>query len=281
MAITSLADKTVLVTGGARGIGKGIAKACLEEGARVVITNLDIAMGQQTEEQLSALGPIRAVRCDGTDPQAVDALMDDIWAHEGPVDLVFCNAGRGVSAPTLHASLNEIHSLFATNYDSAVNFAQSYVPRIVAAERPGHIMFTGSEHSVGLPSGNEDLNFGFYGATKHALLALAEWLRADLRSTQVTVSLLMPGPVLTEGLAATFEILDNDPDNPQIRQQFSPSVEKLLRERIISTEECARIALQGLQQGLFFIPTQTYIKADIDRRHAELETAFATLYPGT
>ncbi|MFT7220031.1 MAG: NAD(P)-dependent dehydrogenase (short-subunit alcohol dehydrogenase family) [Candidatus Azotimanducaceae bacterium] len=277
MTITSLKDKTVLVTGGARGIGKGIALACLEEGARVVITNLDVAVGKDTEAELSSLGSIRALRCDGTDRAAVAAMMDDVWDKEGPIDVVFSNAGRGASVHTLEASIEEVNSLFATNYDSAINLAQSYVPRMVALGRPGHIMFTGSEHCVGLPAGNEALNFGFYGATKHALLALAEWLRADTKGTPVSVSLLMPGPVLTEGLASTFKILDADPDNAQIRQQFSKEVETLLRARIISTQQCAQIALKGLKLGLFYIPTQSYIKSDVDRRHQELENSFAAL----
>lgn len=277
MAITSLKGKTALVTGGARGIGKGIARACLEQGAQVVITNLDSAVGKQTEEELSGLGTIRALRCDGTDRLAVDGLMDDVWANEGPIDVVFSNAGRGFSASTLEASMEEVNDLFATNYSSAVHLAQSYVPRMIALGRPGHIMFTGSEHSVGLPAGNEGLNFGFYGATKHALLALVEWLRADLQGKCVSVSLLMPGPVLTESLGSTFKILETDPENQQIRQQFSKEVETLLLERVISTEKCAQLALEGLKQGLFFIPTQAYIQSDIDRRHEELRQAFVAL----
>jgi len=278
MTITSLEGKTVLITGGARGIGKGIARACLEERAQVVITNLDIAVGKETEEELSSLGSIRAMRCDGTDRLAVDELMEDVWANEGPIDVVFSNAGRGFSASTLEASMENVNDIFSTNYNSAVHLAQNYIPRMIALDRPGHIMFTGSEHSVGLPAGNEGLNFGFYGATKHALLALAEWLRADLEQTCMSVSLLMPGPVLTEGLAATFKILEADPENQQIRQQFSKEVEALLRERIISTQQCAQFALQGLRQGLFYIPTQPYIKSDIDRRQQELERAFFVLH---
>ena len=115
---------------------------------------------------------------------------------------------RGFSARTLKASMDDVREIFSVNYESAVHLAQSYIPRMIADNLPGHIMFTGSEHSVGLPAGNEGLNFGFYGASKHALLALAEWLRADLRESCVSVSLLMPGPVLTESLAATFNILE-------------------------------------------------------------------------
>ncbi len=118
---------------------------------------------------------------------------------------------------------------------------------------------------------------GIYGGTKHALLAVAEWLRYELRDTRVTVSLLMPGPVLTERLAATFEALAIDPDNPDIRSRFPAHVEAVLRERFISPEKCAEVALQGLAKGLFFIPTQAYIRDDVDARYREICAAFDAL----
>ena len=273
----SLKDKTVLVTGGARGIGKGIARTCLGEGARVIITNLNADVGAATAAELSSLGEIRSVVCDGTDRAAVDALVEDIWSNEGHLDLVFSNAGRGGSERVLQASEQDIHDIFATNFESSVNIARSCVPRMLEAGSPAHIMFTGSEHSVGLPAGNEALGFAFYGATKHALLIMAEWLRSDLRGTNVSVSLLLPGPVLTEGVAAAFAQLDEDPDHPVIRQQFSPEVERLLRERIITTDECAAVALRGLRAGLFYIPAQAYIRTDIDRRYQEMAEAFEAL----
>jgi len=277
MSWTSLTNKVVLVTGGARGIGKGLAEACLRDGATVVITHLNPESGQQAEQTLTTLGSVRAVRCDATDRTQVDALLDDIWQREGPLDLVFSNAGAGGTQRALDAPIAEIHSLFATNFESAVHLAQSYVPRMQREEKPGHIMFTGSEHSVGLPAGNEDLGFVFYGATKHAMLIFAEWLRADLHGTNVSTSLLMPGPVLTEGVVGTFELLDQDPDNAEVRAVFSPKVEALLRERAISTEQCARRALQGLREGLFYIPTQAHIQQDVERRHNEMNRAFATM----
>ena len=274
MNYRSLNGKTVLITGGARGIGKGIARACLEENARVIITNLDIGVGKSTAAELSSVGAIRALRCDGTSREETDELLDNIWANEGPIDVVFSNAGRGFSASTLEASMNDVRDIFSTNYESAVHLAQSYIPRMIADNLPGHMMFTGSEHSVGLPAGNEGLNFGFYGASKHALLALAEWLRADLNESCVSVSLLMPGPVLTESLAATFNILETDPENLEIRKQFSKEIEAILLERMISTQQCAREAIKGFKKGLFFIPTQAHIMSDINRRYEELEQAF-------
>ena len=273
----SLQGKVVLVTGGARGIGKGLARACLQEGARVVMTSLHAETGAQAAKELAELGEVRAQRCDATDRDAIEVLLDDIERREGPIDLVFSNAGTGGAERVLEASLNDIRALFATNFESSVLTAQAVIPRMLARGEPGHVMFTGSEHSVGLPAGNEDLGFAYYGATKHAMLIMAEWLREDLKGTPVSVSLLMPGPVLTEGVASTFSLLDQDPDNAAIRKRFSKQVESILRERVITKRECTRIALKGLRSGLFYIPTQPHIQDDIDRRHRELQSAFDAL----
>jgi NAD(P)-dependent dehydrogenase (short-subunit alcohol dehydrogenase family) len=275
--MNALKDKTVLVTGGARGIGKGIARACLADGARVIITNLDTAVASETVEELSAIGNIRSIQSDATDRGAVDALFDDIWANEGPVDVVFSNAGSGGMRRIVNTPIDDVRQQFSTNFDSAIHLAQSYAPRMVETGRPGHIMFTGSEHSLVMPSGNADLAMGIYGSTKHALLALAKWLRFELQGSNVGVSILMPGPVLTEGLSSTFDALASNPNDPGLRATFSESTEQTLRDRFISTEQCAAIALRGLQLGLFFIPAQPHIRADAEAHHRELNEAFDAL----
>ena len=273
----TMSGKVVLVTGGAQGIGKGLARACLREGARVVITNLDTEVAARTVAELSQLGEIRAARCDATERSAVDALVDDIWAREGALDLVFSNAGAGAMCPVLEMPMSEVHDQFALNVDACLHLAQSVVPRWTAANRAGHIMFTGSENSLVLPAGTADLAMGVYGATKHALLILAEWMRYELRETSVTVSMLLPGPVLTERLAATFQALEDNPDDPGLRSVFSREAEQTLRERFITPDQCAEMALKGLKQGLFFIPTQAYIKDDVDARYREVSDAFRAM----
>jgi len=273
----TLEGKTILVTGGAQGIGKGLARACLGEGAKVIITNLDRTIAAETVGELSALGQIRAVRCDATDRCAVDALFDDIWATEGPVDLAFCNAGAGAMRRILETPIDDVHQQFAVNLDSALHLTQSLVPRLIEAGRGGHIMFTGSENSLVLPAGNVELAMGIYGGTKHALLIIAEWLRYELRETGVTVSVLMPGPVLTERLAATFDALSENPTDPTLRATIPETAERILRERFISPDQCAEMALKGLRKGLFFIPTQAYIKEDVDARYKEISEAFGAL----
>ena len=277
-SFNSLKNKTVLVTGGARGIGKGIAKACLKQGAKVFITNLDEQVGCATEKELSAFGEIKSLQCDGTDRAQVESMVNSLWESEGPLDLVFSNSGSGNQHRVLEANTDEIQKIFATNFESAVNIAQCCLPLMIKEQNDSHIMFTGSEHSVSLPKGNESLGFAYYGATKHAILIMAEWLRHDLSGTNVSVSLLLPGPVLTESVANTFDMLAKEPESPQFRAIFSEEVESLLRERAITTERCAEIALKGLKEELFYIPTQKYIFGDLESRFNEMKTSFQVLF---
>jgi NAD(P)-dependent dehydrogenase (short-subunit alcohol dehydrogenase family) len=269
--------KTVLITGGAQGIGKGIARQCLLAGARVVFTNLDDAVGNATETELAALGSIRRVRADVTDAGASEALLDDIFRCEGRLDVIFANAGAGMMKGLLDCTPADVQSQFNLNYFGNLWLTQAYVKRLQARGGEGHIMFTGSENSLVMPPDNAELKMGIYGATKHALLVTAEWLRHELKGTGVNVSLLLPGPVLTESLKTTFDALATAGADDPLHQVIPPHAEKMLRQRFISCDECGRIALDGLAKGLFFIPTQGYIFSDVGARYREVRAAFESL----
>lgn len=251
-----LQGKRVLVTGGAQGIGKGLARSCLKRGATVVICNLDEQVAADTVAELSELGPIRSLRCDVSVRSEVDALLDDMEAREGLPELLFCNAGYGGTSPILSMPMADIQSLFEVNFYSMIHLTQSYVPRV----ETGHIMYTGSENSLVAPPYLKDMQMGMYGATKHAMLVLAEWLRWELEGTGVGVSVLMPGPVLTERLAAN---IDKFPDT--------------LKELFMTTDACAEVALEGLEKGLFYIPTQRHIRTDVEQRYEEIVASFDQL----
>ena len=273
----NLQGKTVLVTGGAQGIGRGIARQALLAGAKVVITNLDDAVGTATEAELKSLGSIRRVRADVTDNAASERLLDDIFAREGQLDVIFANAGAGLMKRLMDCSPDDVVSQFDLNYFSNLRLTQGYVRRVQARGAAGHVMYTGSENSLVMPPDNAELKMGIYGATKHALLVTAQWLRHELQGTGVSVSVLMPGPVLTESLVSTFNALATASADDPLHQVIPPHAEKMLRERFITCDECGRIALKGLELGLFFIPTQGYILDDVNTRHRELTAAFEAL----
>ncbi len=266
-----------LITGGAQGIGKGLARACLQRGAKVVITNTTPSVAQQTVDELSALGAIRAVCTDVTDATATQALLDDVWANEGAPDVLFSNAGAGAMKPLLDSTREDFDAQFSLNLYGALDIAQRYIRRLLDEHGTGHVMFTGSENSLVMPRENAELAMGTYGGTKHALLVMAEWLRAELRDTGVTVSTLMPAAVLTERLAETFSALESAPAGDPLRQTFTAEAEANLRKRFISPDECAQYALAGYDKGLFFIPTHAHILDDVNARLTELTAAFRAL----
>lgn len=272
-----LNGKNVLITGGAQGIGKGLARQALKAGARVVITNLNEAVAAATVAELSALGAIRSVRADVTDTASSGALLRDIWQREGHLDVIFANAGAGLMKSLMDSTPDDVNGQFSLNYFSTLYLTQAYVGMIRKHGGTGHVMYTGSENSLVMPPENAELKMGIYGATKHALVVTAEWLRHELEGTGVTVSVLMPGPVLTERLAGTFAALAKAPADDPLHNVIPPRAEKALRERFISPDQCAEIALKGLELGLFFIPTQGYILDDVNTRHRELTAAFKAL----
>lgn len=272
-----LQGKTVLVTGGAQGIGKGLARQCLLAGAKVIITNLNQAVAAATVAELGALGEVRSVRADVTDTAAMENVLDDIWSTEGRLDVVFNNAGLGLMKPLMDCTPADMQAQFDLNYFATVWLTQAYVRRVQARGGTGHVMFTGSENSLAFPPDNAELKMGIYGATKHAILITAEWLRHELADTGVTVSVLMPGPVLTERLAQTFATLEKAAADDPVHAVIPPHAEQALRERFITPDDCGRIALRGLALGLFHIPAQPHILADFDARARELRAAFEAL----
>ena len=89
----NIAGSTAVVTGGASGIGKGIVKALLRRGARVVIADIEEPVLEQAVGELSPLGPVEGVPTDVSDEQSVTALADHVFGIYGGCNLLFCNAG--------------------------------------------------------------------------------------------------------------------------------------------------------------------------------------------
>ncbi|MCW2673102.1 MAG: short chain dehydrogenase [Frankiales bacterium] len=166
--------RTVLITGGTRGLGRGIAQAFTDVGDRVVVC------GRNPGD-----GPGRFVACDVRDPDAVDALVADVLAHEGSLDVVVNNAGGSPSALVAETSPRFHEKVIALNL-----VAPLFVAR--AARRAmdnGVILNIGSVSAVRPAPGT-----AAYAAAKAGLTTLTralalEWA-PDVRVNQVTVGLL-------------------------------------------------------------------------------------------
>jgi NAD(P)-dependent dehydrogenase (short-subunit alcohol dehydrogenase family) len=188
-----LDGKVALVTGGGSGIGLAVARAFLADGARVAITGRDPDKLRRAAGELAAGERLFARPCDVTDPGAVAALVADVEARLGPVDVLVNNAGLNVK----ERSFRELtpaawRRLLAANLDGAFYCMHAVVPSM---RRRGGGLIVNVNSIAGKRSG--PLGGLAYNAAKHGLRGLAMGLGAEERAAGVRVCSIYPGEVDT------------------------------------------------------------------------------------
>lgn len=250
---------TALVTGGASGIGKAIAQALVDRGAYVVIADLE---STKVDAAVAEFGDrARGVVCDLAEPDAADMAVREAFAWRQRLDLVCSNAGIGHNKKIKNEPLGiQAQRLFEVNCFASVRIVQAYLRALEPGGTRGRLMITGSENSLSLPAAVKGRGLGLYGAAKHAILILAEWLRDECQDT-LDVHVLLPGAVYTPLIARGLP----DP-------RMAPASLGL-----IMPERCAEIALKGMDLGLFYIPTHAHISEDMRPRYQGVADALLQL----
>ncbi|MYA84234.1 MAG: SDR family NAD(P)-dependent oxidoreductase, partial [Acidimicrobiaceae bacterium] len=123
-----------VVTGGAGGIGKGIAKALLGRGARVVIADIEAPALEQAVGELAPLGSVEGVPTDVSDEESVTALADHVFEAHGACNLLFCNAGvtSGGGGKPWQQEPNDWRWCFGVNVFGVAICTWAFVPRMIA-----------------------------------------------------------------------------------------------------------------------------------------------------
>jgi len=182
--------RSVLVTGGNRGIGLAIARALAADGDRVAVTHRS---GKPPEGLLG-------VRCDVTDPESVDAAFSEVEAAHGPVEVLVANAGVTRDQLIMRMSEEDFHLVVATNLAGSWRVAKRASKGMMRLRR-GRVVFISSV--VGLLGGPGQSN---YAASKAGLVGLARSLARELGSRGITYNVVAPGFVETDMTAE----LDDD-----------------------------------------------------------------------
>jgi 3-oxoacyl-[acyl-carrier protein] reductase len=172
----------VLVTGGNRGIGKAIAQAFLADGDKVAVT---VRSGEAPEGMLG-------VRCDVTDPAAVDAAFAEVEQAHGPVEVLVANAGITRDTLLLRMGEDDWESVLDTNLTGSFRVAKRAAKGMLRLRR-GRIVFISSV--VGLLGSAGQVN---YAASKAGLVGMARSIARELGSRSITANVVAPGFVETE-----------------------------------------------------------------------------------
>lgn len=183
--------RTVLVTGGNRGIGLATAKLFAAQGNRVAIT-------YRTEAPADA-GDLLAVRCDVTDAQQVDDAFATVDAELGPVEIVVSNAGITRDNLVLRMKDADFTDVLDANLTAGFRVAKRAVKGMMKA-RWGRIVFVSSIVGAAGQAGQAN-----YAASKAGLVGLARSLAKEFASRSITVNVVAPGPIATDMLEALPE----------------------------------------------------------------------------
>jgi NAD(P)-dependent dehydrogenase (short-subunit alcohol dehydrogenase family) len=263
-----LRDKVAVVTGAASGIGRELALACAREGAAVVLADVDEAGMAATAGLIAAVGaPTLVARCDVSKAEALEALARATWERFGACHLLFNNAGVAATGPAWSTTAEDWEWVLGINLMGVVNGIRAFVPRMLAQPGEAHVVNTASVAGLLSIPGSS-----VYCVSKHAVVTLSECLRHDLRvaNARVGVSVLCPAFVPT-GIAESDR---NRPGalaatNP-LNAPYEESMRKAVRAGKLSAADVARITLEAVKDGRFYILPHAKIKAAIESRMKDI-----------
>ncbi len=273
----SVEGKTAFITGGASGMGLGMAKVFARNGMKVVIADirqeaLDEAMAGFKDTNLA----VHPVLLDVSDREAYARAADEAERVFGKIHLLCNNAGIGVTGPIKNATYDDWDWLKSVMLDGVINGVQTILPRIRGHGEGGHIVNTASM-SGAFASGDA----GIYITMKYAVVGMAEALHWELMDENIGVSAFLPGGVRTniftshklrpEGMTtgyaqqdarreAMFTAMQNAPQNP----------DDPLAAITMDIIEVGERVLRGIRRNDLFIITHPEFREGIQARNDAL-----------
>ncbi|MGZ8312718.1 MAG: SDR family NAD(P)-dependent oxidoreductase [Allosphingosinicella sp.] len=245
-----LAGKTAFVTGGASGIGLGIAKALKKAGMKIVVADI---RQDHLDEAVAELGEddVLALKLDVTDRDAYARAADATEARFGKIHLLVNNAGVAVVGPAELASYGDWDWTMGVNVGGVINGIVTLLPRILAHGEGGHIVSTASMSGMMPHPGTV-----IYTTSKAAVIGLSEALRGELEPRGVIVSAFCPGAVQSNigeaGKTRPAEYADTGyAESDKRRQQGGDDWKRLF----MTKEEVGERVREGVENDELFILT--------------------------
>ena len=265
MPITSFEGKIAFITGGASGIGLGIAKVLVARGAQVILADLrqdhiDDALAEFAGGGRS--NAVSALQLDVTNRAAYREAAAKMQDEFGGVDILVNNAGVGLEGPVLEATYADYDFGIGVNLGGVINGFVEFVPQMVAHGRGGHIVSTASlAAEVVMPD-----HLAIYAASKAAVCHYCEAVKGVLGTKDIGVSILLPGPVKSR----IHEAHENRPEQFRAESGYKSSEERLSR-RIVGDDwmdpiEVGNLVADGILSNATYLVTHGVFRPAMQAR---------------
>jgi len=237
---TPLTGRAVLVTGGTKGIGKGIAGVFAQAGARVAVGGRDRATGEAAARELGE--DVAFVQADVSRAEDCERLAAETEDRIGGIDVLCANAGIFPDVRLADMGEEDIDAVFATNVKGTMLSVKACLPALARSGR-GRVVLTSSITGpiTGFPG------WSHYGATKAAQLGFMRTAAIELASSGITINAIMPGNIVTEGL---------DELGPEYREKMESSIPQ---KRLGTVQDIGYAALFLATEEAGYISGQTIV----------------------
>ena len=261
-------DKVAVITGAAGGIGLSIAKRCIKEGMKVVLSDIDEdLLIKVTDELKNTGGDAISVVCDVAKLEDVKKLAEQTLKAYGKVNLLVNNAGVIPGINILKNTIKDYEWVMGVNLWGVIYGVNTFLPIMLEQSEESHIVNTSS--FAGIVAGN-----GAYAVTKFGVTALSEMMKVQLNNinSKVNVSLLIPGVVNT-GIVDSNRNRPKDLKNPSKGNRNWDEINKRLENtrniyrNSMSPDLVADMVFNAIENDIFYIFTEMGMKIGVEARN--------------
>lgn len=263
----ALGGKIGVVTGGASGIGKAMARAMIAQGMQVVIADIEADRLQATADEIGAF----PVVTDISKSEQVQALAQAAVATFGTVHVLCNNAGIGPMARLDDLTLNDWRWMIDVNLWGTIHGITSFLPILRANRDGGHIVNTASMAGLMPVPG-----LAAYCTTKYAIVGLSEAIAEELDAEggKIGISILCPGPVATDlGTSTRNRPVELAGGLADVKLEDSIQFENQAVDWV-SPEATAELVIRAIRTNTRYVITHPAMLDDVERRHRTIERAF-------
>ncbi len=263
--MTDVQGRTAFITGGANGIGLGIARSLARAGVKLALADIDAEALARAKAELGAVTVVETYVLDVRDRQAYAAAADAAESALGPVSLLFNNAGIAGSIPAHRITYDQWDWALGINLNGPINGVQTFLPRMMERGQGGHIVNTAS--GAGLVAAGSGL---MYTTTKFGVVGLSEALNLELQSAGIGVSVLCPGPVATDIVRRSAEALPTQGMTLSPEQQAAGDQRRAMATQFLAQgvpiDTVGDMVLDAIRNNRFYILTDRLVADAIKAR---------------